>query len=161
NQRWSTRIDYTDLSDTDYLRDVNSSALDANRQAFVTKLAAADYRSDHWLVGIKAEELQLLTVAQLRYRQLPYINADGNYRLGDWQIELNHEYTQFGINSNYNEDTTHLSVGERLRTDYELTWDKDFSWGFFKPGVAYKTLSYDLDEAALAAASDEAPRLQI
>src|SRR5690606_24224471 len=45
NQRWSTRIDYTDLSDTDYLRDVNSSALDANRQAFVTKLAAADYRS--------------------------------------------------------------------------------------------------------------------
>lgn len=161
NERWSTQIDYTDLSDTDYLRDVNGRALDANRQAFITQMAAADYRGDHWLIGIKAEELRLLTVAQLPYRQLPYINADGNYRVGDWQIELNHEYTQFDVNSNYREDTSQLIVGDRLRTDYKLTWDKDFSWGFFKPGIAYKTLSYELDEAALTTTSNSSPRLQM
>jgi LPS-assembly protein len=161
NQRWSTVIDYTDLSDTDYIRDVNGGALDENRQAFVTQMAAADYRSDHWLVGIKAEELRLLTEAQLPYRQLPHINAEGDYRFGDWQVDLLHEYTEFDVNSNYTEPTDTLIVGNRLRTDYQLTWDKESSWGFVKPAVAYNTLSYDLDERALAARSDSSPKLQM
>lgn len=159
-ERWSTRIDYTDLSDTDYLLDVNGSALDANRQAYITKLAAADYRSDHWLLGIKAEEFRLLTEGQLPYRELPQINADGHYRIDDWQLELEHEYTQFDRNSHYTGNADTLIVGERLRTDYRLTWDKDLQWGFVKPGIAYKTLSYQLDTEALVNSSNNSPKLQ-
>lgn len=159
-ERWSTRIDYTDLSDTDYLLDVNGSALDANRQAYITQLAAADYRGDNWLFGVKAEEFRLLTDGQLRYRQLPQVVADGKYRFADWQLELEHEYTNFDRNSHYTGNPETLIIGERFRTDYRLTWDKDLQWGFIKPSLAYKTLSYQLDSAALNNTQDTSPQLQ-
>lgn len=159
-ERWSTLIDYTDLSDTDYLLDVNSSSLDANRQAFLTQVATADYRTDHWLVGIKAEEFRLLTKNQLHYRELPSINADGDYRFNDWRLTLANQYTHFDRNSHYTGDRATLLLGERLRTDYSLTWNKELQWGFFKPGVAYRTLGYQLDHLALVDPSVDSPRLQ-
>lgn len=158
-QRWSSYIDYTDISDTDYLRDINGSALDDNRQAFVKKFGSVDYRTDHWLLGVRAQEFRLLTERQLPYRQLPSLQANGTYRWHDWQLDLGNEYTNFDINSYYTASTTNLIVGERLRTASYLTWDKEFIWGFFKPSMAYKTLSYHLDTAALTATSDDSPRL--
>lgn len=159
-ERWGTHIDYTDISDTDYLLDVNGSALDENRQASIVQLIAADYRGDNWLVGIQAEEFRLLTERQLFYRELPRIQADGNYSFSDLQLTLGHEYTRFEPNSNFTGNRDTLIVGERLRTDYRLTWDKDFVWGFFKPGLAYKTLNYQLDNRALVDANDNSPTLR-
>lgn len=159
-ERWNTLIDYTDLSDTDYMLEVNGSSLDANRQAFLTQLAAADYRTDNWLVGIKAEEFRLLTEDQLRYRELPRVHADGAYRFDEWQLTLDNEYTHFDRNSHYTGDAESLILGERLRTDYSLTWNKELQWGFFKPGAAYKTLNYQLDDRALVDNNANSPRLQ-
>lgn len=159
-ERWNTLIDYTDLSDTDYMLEVNGSALDANRQAFLTQLAAADYRTDNWLVGIKAQEFRLLTENQLRYRELPRANADGDYRFNEWQLTFENEYTHFDRNSHYSGDRETLILGQRLRTDYSLTWNKELQWGFFKPGVAYRTLNYQLDELALVDNEANSPRLQ-
>jgi LPS-assembly protein len=160
SERWSTRIDYTDISDTDYLLDVNGSALDENRQANITQLVAADYRSDNWLVGIQTEEFRLLTERQLTYRELPRVQADGGYRINDWQLTLDHEYIRFDRNTNFTGNLDTLILGERLRTNYQVTWDKDFIWGFFKPGVAYKTLNYQLDNRALVDDVDNAPTIQ-
>ncbi|MDO8303522.1 MAG: LPS assembly protein LptD, partial [Sedimentisphaerales bacterium] len=150
NQPWSTEIDYTDVSDTDYIRDVDGSAVDVNRQAYIRQRAAAGYSSEHWQLGAKAEEFRLLTSTQLPYHELPRLHADGKYRLKDWLIELDNEYTHFGMNRYFEEDPANavykadLIVGERLRTNYKLTWDKEFTAGYIKPGVGLKTLGYEL-----------------
>jgi LPS-assembly protein len=160
NQRWSTQIDYTDVSDTDYLRDVDSSSVDLNRQAFIRQRVAAGYKSRNWDFGAKAEEFRLLTSTQLPYRELPRLHADGQYRISDWLLELDNEYTNFSMNRYFEEDPGNalykadLIVGERARTNYKLTWDKDFTAGYIKPGVGLKTLGYELDATNMRADVD-------
>lgn len=155
NQPWSTEIDYTDVSDTDYIRDVDSSSVDLNRQAYIRQRVAAGYSSEHWQLGAKAEEFRLLTSTQLPYRELPRLHVDGQYRVNDWLIELDNEYTHFGMNRYFEEDPANaiykadLITGERLRTNYKVSWDKEFTVGYIKPGVGLKTLGYELEATNL------------
>lgn len=160
NQRWSTEVDYTDVSDTDYLRDVDGSAVDLNRQAYIRQRVAAGYASENWQFGAKAEEFRLLTSTQLPYRELPRLHADGQYRVSDWLLELDNEYTNFSMNRYFEEDPANalykadLITGERVRTNYKLTWDKEFTQGYIKPGVGVKTLGYELEATNMRADVD-------
>ncbi len=165
NQPWSTLIDYTDVSDTDYLRDVDSSAVDLNRQAYIRQRVSSSYTTDHWQLAGKIEEFRLLTDNQLPYRELPRLNADGEYRINEWLLELDNEYTHFAMNRYFGDNPEQalnkadLITGERLRTNYGLTWDKQYAAGFIKPGVGVKTLGYQLDATNMRADADTSPRI--
>ena len=164
-QRWSTEIDYTDLSDDDYLRDIDSSSLETNRTALVTKMGRASYQADHWLFNAEVEELRSLSTAKWPHRELPRLEAKGGYQWGDWRLDLSNEYTYFDVNSNFKDDdpeaADQLLTGHRLRTDYSLTWDKDWIWGFFKPSGIVKTLNFELDEDNLTADANSSPSLTV
>lgn len=164
-QRWSTEIDYTDLSDDDYLRDIDSSSLETNRTALVSKMGRASYQADHWLFDAEVEELRSLSTAKWPHRELPQLGAEGVYRWGDWRLDLSHEYTYFDVNSNFKDDNPEaaeqLLTGQRLRTDYRMTWDKDWIWGFFKPSGMVKTLNYELDGDNLVAEANSSPSLAV
>jgi LPS-assembly protein len=157
NQPWSTRIDYTDVSDTDYIRDIDRGAVDINREAYIRQMAMANYTSSNWSLGAKTEEFRLLTNGQLPYRELPRLYANGGYQLGDWQLELNHEYTNFDTNRYFEGDRANLITGERLRTHYGVLWDNEYQAGFIKPGLAVKTLGYRLASPNLSAAVEPNP----
>jgi len=167
-QDWSTLVSYADLSDKDYLRDLYNGSIDSNRQAYIRQMASADYRSEHWFTGVKVDEYRLLTTTQLPYRELPRIHADGSYQINDWVLKLNNEYVNFVQNRFYQDsfgtpaeyDTAYLNTiyGERFNTNYSLTWDKSYTWGFVKPSVAVKGLSYQLDSYNLSAGADSSPR---
>jgi LPS-assembly protein len=163
-QAWSSKIHYTDMSDNDFLRDMNNSAVDANRQAFVQQLASWDYHTDHWFVGAKVNEYRLLTPTQLPYRELPRVHFNGHYRVGDLVVNLNNEYVNFAKNLYFNETTAANQAiynstiyGERFNTDYNLTWDKSFVWGFAKPSLIVKGLSFQLDDENVAGGKDRSP----
>lgn len=165
-QDWSTSINYADLSDNDYLRDMYNSSTDSNRQAFIRQTASADYRSEHWFSGIKVDEYRLLTTTQLPYRELPRIHVDGNYQVNDWVLKLNNEYVNFVQNRYFGsyatpEAQSNTIYGDRINTDYSLKWDKSYPWGFVKPGVAVKGLTYQLDGKSLAAGADASPRFVV
>lgn len=157
NQRWSTEIDYTEVSDTDYIRDIDRGAVDLNREAYIRQKLLTSYAGKNWQLSAKAEELQLLTETQLPYRELPRVNANGQYRYGDWLMDLRNEYTRFSLNTHYNNPVDNIIVGERIHTDYGIGWDKEFTAGFFKPKVGIKSLSYRLDAPNLTGAADENP----
>lgn len=169
DQAWSSEINYSDVSDRDYLRDMSNGAVDSNRQAYIRQMAAVDYRTENWLAGVKVDEYRLLTIRQLPYRELPRVYVNGNYRFNDapgedWVLQLNNEYVDFVKNRNYDFNTAVSSdaylqtiYGERFSTDYRLIWDKTVPWGFFKPGIAAKSLGYQLDEDNLNATADSSP----
>lgn len=165
NQRWSTLIDYTDVSDTDYLRDVDRSAVDLNREALIRQHVSGSYNTDHWRIAGMLEEFRLLTDYQLPYRELPRINVDGEYRFDDWLLELDNEYTHFAMNRYFADNPAQaagkddLITGERLRTNYSLTWDKEYAAGYIKPGVGVKTLGYELEATNMRADADTDPRI--
>ncbi|GGY80745.1 LPS-assembly protein LptD [Cellvibrio zantedeschiae] len=164
---WSTTINYSDLSDKDYLRDMYSGSVESNRQAYIRQMVSADYRSEHWFSGIKVDEYRLLTTTQLPYRELPRIHVDGNYQINDWVLQLNNEYVNFVQNryfaSSFDKRETYENAlantiyGDRINTDYSLTWDKSYSWGFVKPRIGVKGLAYKLDDRSLVAGTDDSP----
>lgn len=156
-QAWKTRISYTDVSDTDYLRDVDGSAVDLNRQAYLQQMAEAQYSFDHWVVSARAEEFRLLTSGSLPYRELPRVQANAIYNLGDWILTANNEYTNFSVNRYYTENRDNLITGERFRSFYQYQWNKDFIFGYVKPGVGVKTLMYQLEAPNLIATADDNP----
>lgn len=154
--RWYSRIDYTTVSDVDYFRDMDNASLQVNSATHLRKLGTLGYRSDHWLYEVRAEEFETLsdTVAK-QYKQLPRISVDGNYRLGgNWVVELDNEYVYF---DHPEKDERAVITGQRARLDYSLTWDKNWLWGYFKPGAAVKALGYQLDDEYLNAGADDAP----
>lgn len=164
NKRWSTLIDYTDVSDTDYLRDVDRGAIDVNRQALIRQRVSGKYKTRNWQFAAQAEEFRLLTERQLPYRELPRINVDGKYRLNDWLLELDHEYTHFAMNRYFSESPEaskipDLITGDRMRADYGLTWDKQYAAGYFKPGVGVKALGYNLEAPNMLADADTTPQV--
>jgi len=166
-QDWTTSINYAELSDQDYLRDMYSGSVDSNRQAYIRQMASADYRSDHWYTGIKIDEYRLLTPSQSSYRELPRIHADGTYQFNDWVLKLNNEYVNFAQNRYLDSSFTSQEVrdqtlantiyGERINTDYSLTWDKSYAWGFVKPSLGVKGLTYQLDSRNLVNGADSSP----
>jgi LPS-assembly protein len=170
-QKWSTRIDYADLSDKDYLRDMYNGSTDSNRQAFIRQTASADYRSEHWFSGVKVDEYRLLTTSQLPYRELPRIHVNGNYQVNDWVLKLNNEYVNFVENrylsgsfdtpEAYQAALLNTIYGDRVNTDYSLTWDKTYPWGFVKPSVALKSLTYQLDSNNLVEGVDASQRFVV
>jgi LPS-assembly protein len=154
---WKTRINYTDISDTDYLRDVDSSAVDLNRQAYIQQMAEVQYSLKHWVLSARAEEFRLLTSASLPYRELPRVQANGIYNLGDWVLTANNEYTHFAVNRYFIGDNDNLIVGERFRSFYQYQWNKEFLSGYIKPGVGVKALAYELDADNLLATANTNP----
>ena len=178
-QDWSSNISYADLSDKDYLRDSYNGSIDSNRQAFIRQTASVDYRSEHWFSGVKVDEYRLLTTTQLPYRELPRVHVDGNYQFTDWVVKLNNEYVNFVENryfaDAYLTNPKNLAdptwdpelqaqlarqfyvYGERFNTNYSLTWDKSYTWGFVKPGVALRGLAYQLDDRTLREGVDDSP----
>lgn len=163
NQQWNTQIDYTDVSDIDYIRDIDRGAVDLNRQAYIRQMVSADYTLSNWNVGAKVEEFRLLSEQQLPYRELPRAHVDGHYLVGDWLIKLNNEYTHFAVNRYFSdiadnqEKLNHLITGERFRADYGITWDKEYQAVFIKPGVGVKALGYALESPSLTATADTSP----
>lgn len=154
NPDWRTRVDYTKVSDTDYFRDLGNSSLEVNSRTHLRQMVRTDYFLPHWKLSLKGEEFQtLLEGTRAQYQQLPQIGADGSYRFAalDLVLDLRNQYTRFD-----HRDPTRVAgvVGDRLRTDYALTWDRHWPWGYVRPTVMVKHLSYDLDNPVRTGADD-------
>lgn len=164
---WSTLINYSDISDKDYHRDINNTSVDANRQAYLHQLASVDYRTDRWFVGAKVDEYRLLTTTQLPYRELPRVHIDGNFPLlNDWSLSLENEYVNFVKNRYLNDQTSSADInsiifGERITTDYSLAWNKSVNWGFLRPRLGVKSLNYNLESKALLPEAGESPKFVV
>ncbi|RYZ99247.1 MAG: LPS-assembly protein LptD, partial [Moraxellaceae bacterium] len=144
-QAWTTNIDYSDISDNNFLRDMNYGSVDSNRQAYLHQTASINYQTLHWSMGARADEYRLLTVNQNPYRELPRVHLNGNYRVDDWVFKINNEYVNFVKNRYYELSADNIIYGERENTDYSVSWDKHYPSGFIKPSVAVKTLTYQLN----------------
>ena len=168
---WDTYIDYNDVSDIDYFRDLDTTTLEVNSQSHLNQEIAAGYTTRHWRLGVKAQEFETIIRDGLeQYKQLPRIDANGRYRFGhDLILSLRQHFVAFdhseddvfGSGTPLTRDADNTTVtGSRLRADYGITWDKEWLWGFFKPSAKVKAIRYDLD-TPLAGQTDESPDILV
>ncbi|TQV71786.1 LPS-assembly protein LptD [Exilibacterium tricleocarpae] len=164
-QRWSTRIDFTQVSDTDYFRDLDTASLSVNANTHLRRLGQFDYRTDNWLLSARAEEYQTLFSTRTvlaPYRLVPELSAAGVYRAGNWLFNLDNTVVRFDHPDAEIEDLNRRQLtGDRARLEYKATWDKEWLWGFFKPAVALKHLSYQLDDNLATPLEQDAPAVTV
>ncbi len=153
---WFSRIDYNEVSDRDYLRDFGNQSLQVESQSYLNRSAAVGYRGDHWQLSAELEDYQAITYRlDEQYYVLPRLTANGRYPLGErWLLSLDHQFSQF------DHDDTDRVTGSRLRGDYQLSWNRQWAWGYLKPSWEVRQLSYRLDAGADALA-DDAPSITV
>ncbi|MEX2963932.1 LPS-assembly protein LptD [Microbulbifer sp. TYP-18] len=176
---WRTKIDYTKVSDPDYFRDLDTANLSVSAETALSQSAQAGLSGEHWQATLRAQEYQQLVKDRFEtYSQLPRLNIDGDYRWGDLALALQHEVTSWdhdeeetirfiadvGNPDSVTERTRNFVNARRMRIDYELDWDKQWLWGYITPGLAFRYLSYSLDNEFLrpdASSSPEASAGQV
>ena len=154
--RWYSSIDFTSISDLDYFRHMDTPSLEVNSNTHLRKSGVLGYSSEHWRSQIKAEEFESITSrATTPYKQLPRINLDGRYVYGgDLILSLDNEYVRF---DHRDVDNDMLLTGDRVRLEYDLTWNKEWIWGFFKPSIGGRGLAYQFDDEYLQPDANDTP----
>ena len=148
---WRTKIAYTRVSDPEYIRDLDNNRLSAQRQTALQQLGRVDWLGEDWQVRLDVERFQSLA-DDIRndYQKLPQITArwrgDQNW-MGVEPILL----TQL---SHFDSESVRVT-GERLYMEAGLTMPNRWAYGFLKPTVKYRSVSYELDDFPLI--EDDSP----
>lgn len=168
-----TQVDFSAISDDDFLEDWDTEVVEAGqRDVYLRQHAGVTVELDHWRLHASATDYQNLIDDNLdQYRELPRISVDGNYQLAGDQnsklsVELLNEWTSFDLESKevlvatgslftssflpsqITRDGT-LATGDRLASNWSIGWNKQSTWGFFKPKIGINYLAYDLEKPLL------------
>ncbi len=140
-QRWRSRIDYSKASDGDYLKDLETSSLDAQRRTSLLQLASMDYLGDDWLVNLDFQQFQSLADdISDDYQKLPQLTGQyrgaGNF-LGLQPILL----AQY---SNFDTDDRDRVTGQRVYGEVGVAYPLRSRYGFLTSKIKYRTLDYKL-----------------
>jgi LPS-assembly protein len=143
--RWRSHIDYSQASDIDYMKDLQTANIDVQRSTSLLQLVSMDYLGDNWLVDLRSQKFQsLANDIQLNYEELPQIT--GQYRSSSMPFELHPialaQYTNFGAQEN-------IVTGERLYGETGLSYPMLWRSGGLTPTVKYRQIAYELNEATL------------
>lgn len=144
-QRWRSKVDYSKASDVNYIKDLNSSSLDAKRQTALLQRASIDYLGDNWLVETEVQQFQSLADdIDSGYKKLPQIN--GQYRGRRDPFHINP--ILLGQYSDFDTDLDKVT-GERVYIEAGLEYPMLWQQGFFTPRMKYRALNYQLEPGLL------------
>jgi len=141
-QRWRSRVDYSKASDVDYLKDLETSSLAAQRATSLLQLGSLDYLGDNWLLNLEAQQFQSLADdINNDYKKLPQFTAQ--YRPSGTPFELSPILV--GQYSNFDTDENRVT-GQRLYGEAGALYPMSWTYGSLTPTVKYRQLNYDLSE---------------
>ncbi len=140
---WSTFLDINKVSDNDYPGDFGNISQESTSLINLRRVAGATYKSQHWDYLIEARDNQIIVDGlEEQYSVLPKIDINGYYRFDNsLVVDLNNQSAAF------DHDNRDFVTGIRHRLDYGVSWDKRWTWGYFRPQFRVKHLSYNLDSA--------------
>ena len=144
-QRWRTQVDYSKASDADYLKDLDSSSLNAKRQSNLLQLGSVDYLGDKWLIDLDVQQFQSLADdINDDYKKLPQLTAAyrGDRQPFDFDPIVVAQYSDFDSDD---DRVTGQRAYAELGTTYPMLWQQ----GFLTPTAKYRYLEYDLSESLL------------
>lgn len=158
SETWSSLIDYSRVSDIEYVRDLGNMNLDEISKTHLKQQGFIGYSSRHWNYQIGAEDYQIITHGLDRqYSVIPYIAANGFYQYKNITVSLQNQYAVF------KHDNPEMVEGSRSRLDYGVSWNKQWSWGYVTPQIQLKHLAYNLEHYGLnlMAANDDTPDITV
>ncbi len=152
---WSGYVDYSAVSDDDYLSDLNQT-LDIGNDTHLERRGGVRYQDQWQLFEAYLAGYQTITdtVADrnLPYDQLPEILYGAMVPLGPFEVGIDSQYTWFDRD---NDGLTGLdrAVGQRTRAVPEVALPMRAIWGYSRPSISVDQTWYELDDYELGSGS--------
>lgn len=141
----STRINYTEVSDEEYLQNLGATGLEVKRATHLLQSGAAAWSPDgNWTVSARAQQYQLLDPAlDEPYKMLPRIELSRSLTDEPFKPDyaLYSEYTVFE-----HKDAARLT-GQRLYLEPTASFPMEWAAAFVRPTVGYQSINYSLDDS--------------
>ena len=142
SSRLRTSINYTRVSDNEYLRDLENNTLSAQRQTALLQRASADWLDNNWLLSLEAQQFQSIAEDLTNtYKKLPQITARwrGQKRFGELE-----PMAVFQV-ANFDTDLDRVK-GQRIYSEVGVSSPVRRSYGFITPSLRHRALRYDLKQ---------------
>ena len=149
SSRFRTSIDYTRVSDNEYLRDLENNTLRAQRQTALLQRASADWLDDNWLLSLEAQQFQSIAEdLSDTYKKLPQVSARwrGQKRFGELE-----PMAVFQV-ANFDTDLDRVK-GQRIYSEVGVSSPVRRSYGFITPSLRHRSLRYNLNQTGDPTAS--------
>lgn len=154
NTRWYSQVNYAKVSDVDYFRDLMPQSFSIANSTYLDQMASLGYHLDHWNLSARVQSFQnLLVDLDPSYRQLPRLQMNGRYHWGGLALQLDNEWVRFT-----HQDPSFVA-GQRAFLDYGLEWNRQWLWGYLRPGLGMQAIAYKLDEENLRPDANSNPSL--
>ena len=140
-----TYVNFTRVSDYEYLKDLENNSLSAQRQTALQQLGRVEWVNSQWLLQLDFEQFQSLAKdIPEDYRKLPQFTA---MWIGEaaWQGIRPIVTSQL---SHFDIDTDRVT-GQRFYNEIGLTQPRQWAFGFLTPTVKYRSVQYELDRPFL------------
>ena len=151
SSRLRTSIDFSKISDNDYLKDLENNTLSAQRQTALLQQARVDWLADNWLLGVEAQQFQGIAEDLTdNYQRLPQVSAiwRGDRTLGPLVPVVNIQAANF--------DTDFEKVrGQRLFHEVGVSLPISRSYGFLNTQVSHRGIQYRLKDPGEVETRDE------
>ena len=151
SSRLRTSIDFSKISDNDYLKDLENNTLSAQRQTALLQQARVDWLADNWLLGVEAQQFQGIAEDLTdNYQRLPQVSAiwRGDRTLGPLVPIVNIQAANF--------DTDFEKVrGQRLFHEVGVSLPISRSYGFLNTQVSHRGIQYRLKDPGAVETRDE------
>lgn len=152
---WSGYVDYSAVSDDDYLSDLNQT-LDIGNATHLERRGGVRYQDQWQLFEAYLAGYQTVTdtVADrdIPYDQLPEILYGAMVPVGPFEVGIDSQYTWFDRD---NDGLTGLdrAVGQRTRAVPEVALPLRTIWGYSRPSFSVDQTWYELDDYELGSGS--------
>ncbi|MCW9031987.1 MAG: LPS assembly protein LptD, partial [Gammaproteobacteria bacterium] len=139
---WQASAEYNSVADTQHLVDFSNNLNDTSL-TYLTRTADVVYNTPNWLLGIKADDHQILSGDE-PYKRLPQITLNSRYAVKDNQLNfaLQSEAVRFDHDDNSKE------IGQRVHIKPMLSLPYTSAAGFFEPKVSLEYTQYNLKQTA-------------
>ncbi|MBB3102085.1 LPS-assembly protein LptD [Azomonas macrocytogenes] len=163
DSRWMAEVDYTDISDPYYFRDLQTN-LQVNYADQLNQRATLTYRGDSFTARANMHAFERATISDITpYDRLPQLSLNGTlpFQPGGLSLSYDTEFVKFErnlrsgdfINENgnsqqwYDEQLRGLARadGDRLHLEPSISLPLNWTWGYLKPTIKYAYTSYDID----------------
>jgi len=138
--RLRTSIDFSKVSDNEYLRDLENNTLSAQRQTALLQRARVDWLADSWLFGLEAQQFQSIAEDLTdNYKRLPQVSAvwRGDAKLGPLEPLLKLQAANF--------DTDLDKVkGQRVYQELGVNLPITRDYGFLNTSLMHRSIQYRL-----------------
>ncbi len=155
--RYTTVIDYTEVSDNDYFDDLDTNLdVDQGDNNHINQTAKVSYQADTWQSSVLLQKYQTIDDDTTKpYQRLPEFRISGSPKEDFDNISFNYRatFTRFDRDITGLTDTDRI-VGDRVIFNPSISGDYSQTWGYLKPAVKLWHASYNLDNQVDGAANN-------